>query len=387
MQHNIKKKVKIMATICKCKNGKWCAAVVIGTKVNGKPNRKYLYGNTKKEVEAKLRHLTTDLHMNGSAIDNSKITLGEWTCKHLFTNLKNSISKSTFDTYMRVYDVHIRRSGIGEIDLKNIKTITMQEYFNAKTDLSNEYLKKIYNVLNSSFKGAIANNLIRINPLDAVKLPISARKEKGIDVLTREEQRAYVLAAENEYYGLVCITALFCGLRLGEVKALRWENVNLRKGEIIVAESAKRVRVFTSADKFKTNNVVKEPKTKSGIRKIPIPSFLLAKLKEHKIGTNYSKDEDKVFCTKTGNFLGENNIRRSHYRICTRANIQDITFHALRHTFATRMVESGIDYKTLQELMGHSDIKVTMNRYAHVLDETKREAIQKQEQLYRELLL
>lgn len=376
-----------MASICKRKDGTWCAAVVVGTKPNGKHNRKYLYGKTKKEVEEKVRKFTTDIYNFGQALDESKITFAEWSYKHLFINLKNSIAKTTFDTYMGIYEVHIKREYIGDMDMKNIKQLTMQDYFNNKNHLSTEMIKKIYNVLNSSFKGAIANNIIRMNPLKEVKLPKSTRKEVEIEVFTRDEQKKYILEADNETYGLLCTTSLFTGLRLGEITALRWEHVNLKVGEITVAESAKYTRVFDKEGDYKKQYVVKEPKSTSGFRHIPIPSFVLVKLKEYKLSSAYKDDNDKVFCTKSGNFVGASNIRRSHARICSRAGINNIHFHALRHTFATRMVESGINFKTLQYLMGHSDIKVTLNRYSHVVEQTKREAIATQEKFYKELML
>lgn len=377
----------IMATICKRKDGTWCAAVVHGVNDKGKPKRKYLYGKTKKEVEEKLRKFTTDIHEYGKAISDDKITFSEWTYKHLFTNLRQTLCPSTFENYVGNYNVHIKNSSIGQINIKDIVQMDLQHFLNQKTHLSNGTMKKIYNLMNSSFKGAIANNLIRINPLDNVKLPKSQKDDRKMDIMSVYEQKRYMEACDKEYHGLICLTSLATGLRLGEARALRWENVDLNGCMLAIKENVIYTKAYDEYGSYETMELVKEPKTKSGIRYIPLPSFIVTKLRTHKISSKYSKDEDKVFCTSTGNFLGENNIRRTHYSICKKANIKPINLHALRHTFATRMVEAGVDYKTLQEILGHKDIKVTMNRYAHVTHETKKAAMAAQENLYKELVL
>lgn len=373
-----------MASICKRKDGTWCAAIVHGVNDNGKPKRKYLYGKTKKEVAEKVRQYTTDIYEYGKALSDDRISLQEWTYKHLFTNLRQTLSVATFENYMCNYNVHIKGSVIGQLSIKDLVQMDLQHYFNQKVYLSNGTMRKIYNLLNSSFQGAIANNLIRINPLTSVRLPKSTKDDKTMEVMSVYEQKKYMNECENAYHGLLCLTALATGLRLGEVRALRWKNVDLNNCIITIRENVVYSRVYDAHGNYETKETVKEPKTKSGIRLIPLPNFIAAKLRTHKVASKYSGDADKVFCTSSGKFLGESNIRRTHYAICNKAGIRPLNFHALRHTFATRMVEASVDYKVLQEILGHKDIKVTMNRYAHVTQDTKKAAIAAQDNLYQE---
>ena len=174
-------------------------------------------------------------------------------------------------------------------------------------------------------------------------------------------------------------------MRLEEVIALKWDNVDLVNGVITVCESYRKVRKYNEDGTSYNTIDKKKPKTEKGIRSIPIPKFLNSELKKHKLASPKSP-EKLVFCTRNGTPLQASNIRRTHINICKRANIRQITFHALRHTFATRMIENQVDVKTVSELFGHSSIEITLNTYVHSTDESKRAAANVQENFYNSLM-
>ena len=377
---------------------KWCGE----EKINGKS--KTVYGKTEKECKAKIKALTIETELYGEELIKSRMCVADWTHTHLFTNVLPSVSSSTFDRYKGIYDNYIQGSSLGGMEIKAVKQIHVQEYFNKLTHLSKATLNKIKSLLNGVFKSAVKNNLARINPLDDFKPPSSQKEEKHIKVFTIQEQKAYVQALNYEKYGMLFYLTLYTGLRLGEVTALKWKHIN--ENVIKVEESIKRSKVYDSKGEYEVKKVTKTPKTKNSIREIPIPLFLIRELNKYKLKSKHKKNEDYVFCTDSGKPLSDSNVRKYHIRICTRAKIgspteveyhrnykrangtiekvaiikqeyQDVNFHALRHTYATRLLESGENAKTVQELLGHSDIGTTLNIYTHVLHETKVSAADK----------
>ena len=164
-------------------------------------------------------------------------------------------------------------------------------------------------------------------------------------------------------------------MRLEEILALKWENVDLDKGSITIKESMKRSRVYSDDGSFIVEDVVKEPKTKKDIRLIYIPDILIDELKQ------IEKEKGLVF------EINESTVNHMHDRICTAAKINPNTLikgeaetttygvgiHALRHTLATRLLENNVNIKYVSDILGHKNITTTYNIYSHVLDDSKKE--------------
>lgn len=372
-------------TITERADGRFFARINIGRDKNGRIKYKSIYGRTKKEVKEKIRAFTTDLDNYGKPLDNTSITLSEWTYKHLFTNVKPTVSHGTFDRYIATYKHQVKDSLIGDMKVKDIQPIHVQNFMNEKKSLSRSSLKKIYLLLNVTFKSAIANNLIRLNPMDSIKLPSSEVKTKEIEILTLDEQKAYMKALRHHKKGTLYLTALYTGMRIGELLALKWHHIDFNNATISVCESLRRVRVYEDDGSSESRLVTKSPKTEKGYRDIPIPKPLLLELKKYKLSCNKS-DENLVFCTKTGKPFQYNYVWYTHKALCKKANIRPTTIHALRHTFASRSIEAGIDVKTVSELLGHTDTQVTWNTYVHSTDDSKKAAADTMGKLYQSLL-
>lgn len=174
-------------------------------------------------------------------------------------------------------------------------------------------------------------------------------------------------------------------MRLGEILGLKWSDINFATGEISIHRSLQRIPIY-EGDKIVRYEVVElTPKTENSTRTIPLPKGLIAKLKLHKkqqnalilrMGEDFN-NRNYVFCNPLGDPIEDKRPGRHLKKILTELGIKPIKFHALRHTYATRLFEAGVPPKTVQKLMGHADIETTMNIYTHVMGEQKTDAVDK----------
>lgn len=185
---------------------------------------------------------------------------------------------------------------------------------------------------------------------------------------------------------MVCyILALGTGLRLGEILALRWTDINLKENYININKALKSTYIIDNKGNREFTVIEQPPKTKNSIRTVPLNNNLIDLLLEHRKKQMIERDSNidiyfdnnLVFSTPQGNYLSESNVRKSFKRVLKKCNLNDFRFHDLRHTFATRLFENGIPPKTVQSLLGHSNISTTLNIYTHVMKDTKDKAIDK----------
>lgn len=372
------------------KDGRWCAAVTIGYDENGKQKKKYIYDKDREKLRAKLLALQNDIIINDGYVRDDVITLEQWGKRYMNDFIKNTVRITTFDSYDTICRNHIYNADIALMKLKDIKPYHLQPYLNGKSYLSKSSIKKIYLLLNMFFDGAVKNDLIIKNPLIAINIPRSTKETKEIEILTLDQQKSYIQSTTSTSYRGLLLTALFTGMRLGEILALTWDNVDLKNMQIKIDSSLKETRIHENG-KTEWVTIKQPPKTKSGKRTVPISKILLKILLDHKnhqnelslkFGRNEFNKNNYVFCSDTGTPLNARNAQRAHYQICTRAEIPHVGFHALRHTFATRMIENGVDVKTVQGWIGHSSIQMTYNIYVHVQEESKKAAAQVQDDLF-----
>lgn len=383
-------------SIFKRSDGRWCANVSVGTDpATGKLKRKTIYGKTRQEVVQKLTD-TLNKIQTGSFIEPSKLKLKEWLAIWLYDYKKNTIRPTTFTSYEYIIRVHINPS-LGHISLKDLRPEMIQKIYNdkfkngrvdGKGGLSSRVIKYIHTILHQALEQAIKNNLILRNPTVSTTLP--RKNSKKLKVLTKDEELKFLSIVKEDRLAAAFILALSSGMRLGELLALTWEAINLDSGEVKVQRALSRVRNFDDNSIGKTKLIFQEPKTKSGIRTIPIPDNVVKQLKKHKLKQKEEKliastlynDSNLVFCTEIGIVLEPRNFIRRFCMLISKANLPHINFHALRHTYATRLLELNEHPKVVQELLGHSSISMTLDTYSHVLPEIKKDAANKINSLF-----
>ena len=370
-----KKRGNNEGSIVKRKDGRWQGAVTIGRNDNGSQRRQYVYGKTRGEVAEKMNKLINSIN-SGSFIDKNKNpTVEEWLYFWLLTYKKNSVKQKTFDQYEGVIRVHLVPE-FGDLRLVELKEAQLQKFYNRLfvNGLSARSIQIINTVLSAALKKAIKSRLILFNVCDAVELPKQTKKERR--VLSAEEQEQLLKELKKDEQGAMYIFALFTGLRRGEVLALRWSDVDLEAGIIKVTKALNRVKTYVDSGD-KTKLIVSEPKTETSKRVIPIVDSLIPLLKKQKKLTRDNNELDLVFPSEAGGYIDPGNYNRKFYKIVKRSGLPKANPHSLRHSFATRALEAGVDLKTTQELLGHSSISITADLYTHSMMKHKKQELRK----------
>ena len=195
-----------------------------------------------------------------------------------------------------------------------------------------------------------------------------------IKVLNSEEQQRFrdYLLSDMDLPKAGTLLSLYTGIRIGELCALQWKNLNLENGILQIRQTMQRIQDVHATDNKKSKIIITDPKTFRSRRDIPLPSFVTGILQM------YETETDAYFLTGRADKYMEPRTVQNHFkRYLKEAGIPDMNFHALRHTFATRCIEAGFEIKSLSEIMGHVNVNITMNRYVHSSFALKRENMNK----------
>jgi len=266
---------------------------------------------------------------------------------------------------------------LGEYELNELTPLILQRYIteliesgNMKTGkgLAANSVNGIITVIQNSLKLAYALGTIKEYAADKIRRPKT--KEKEVTCFTLSEQkkieRAALAGKKTKWLGIV--VCLYTGLRIGELLALEWKDVDFQKGMLTVSKS----RHEGKDENGRYAHIVESPKTVSSRRCIPLPKQILCELRMLK-----RKSRSLYVISNGESSIPVRSYQRSFERLLKKLDIPHKGFHALRHTFATRALECGMDVKMLSELLGHKDPAVTLRRYVHSLMEQKKEMMNK----------
>ena len=382
----VSKKSNGEGSIYKDSKGRWCSVLTIGRNEEGKLKRKYFYGKTKKEVSDKLTEYKYK-NMNDMLPIDESITIEQYFKYWLFEYKINEVKPSTITRYEGIYRRYIKSSQISNIKLKDLRAAHLQNYYNTLINdkiISSSTILTINKVLKSVFTQAIKEGYLLKNYCTMVSLPKKVKKDE-IVYFTVEEQKAFIQACNGYRLEALFLFALGTGLRLGELLALKWSDIDFINKTVSINKSLRQEKVFNNKGEGEFKTIIQAPKTESSNRIVPIPINILSKLKEFKLIQNKEKlsngevylNNNFVFTTPLGTPINASNLRKIYSKILNKANLPNIKFHALRHTYATRLFEEGVQVKTVQTLLGHSDITTTMNIYTHVTNDIKNIAADK----------
>ncbi len=286
---------------------------------------------------------------------------------------KKYVKQSTYVTYVALIDKHIvpyfgEKEEILDDDIQNFILVKIDEKLSQKT------IKDVIMVLKMIVKFGSKNNYISYHEIEAI-FP-TEREKKKLEILSVNDQKKLInyLKENMNFKNLGIYICLCTGLRIGEICALKWKDVDVEKRIFVVGKTMQRIYNY---NKINTELIVSEPKTVNSYREIPLTSELYKIIKSFKKYLN----EDWYVISNDSNPIEPRTYRNYFKKILKKLNIPIIKFHGLRHSFATRCIESNCDYKTVSVILGHSSITTTMNLYVHPNIDQKRKVISKMEKL------
>lgn len=361
--------------IYKRKDGRWEGRYKKGVAPNGKTVYGSCYGKTYSDVKEKLEKCKLQALTNKKNIKTISLKPFGAYCDNWLSVNKNKIKESTMVKYTVTINNHIKPyfGGYSPQLITTEMTADFIDYMLTTKKLSAKTVKDIAVVLKSILK-YISKNYGGIEMIDVVMPKYTATK---IRVLSKEEQQRFFeyLITDIDNYKFGILFALMTGLRLGEICALRAGDVSLKDRVVVVRETMQRIKNL-SGEGAKTKVVFSTPKSDRSVRVVPLTNTAYELCKE-----KVSKASPNTFLL-TGSetkFIEPRIMQSKIKKYSKECGIDDMHFHVLRHTFATRCVEVGFDIKSLSEILGHSSPRITLERYVHSSVEFKKQNMAKLE--------
>lgn len=371
------------------------------------------HNGRKSEAEHIMALLIAELEQ-GTHIDTNKITVGDWLDSWLEEYKKNKVRPKTYSDYTWASNSFIKPD-IGSLQLQKLRPEHLQRTYNSilENGKSTRLVHLVHGLLNGALKQAVKSGYVKINVAEATEIPPLQSKE--VRAMTTDEQDKFIQALANHPRGAAFATQLGTGLRRGEILGLWWEDVDQAIKAYVKQMKIKKELVELKACEEKTPEITEKittiedeiaklrremvlyvrrdivyvrgqgiheepPKTKKSRRTVPIPTLVIQLLYQHQ--EKLKKEglyrlNGPVFPSRKGTYIWPDNFNRSFEALRAKLGMKDVNPHALRHTFATRLLELGEDLHVIQELLGHSRIGTTADIYAHVVDDLKRHAVDK----------
>lgn len=358
--------------IHKRKDGRYEGRYIDRYDEQGKACYKSVYGSSYTEAKNKL---LASIQFNVSV--NAVLIGIEALCNEYLESIVTRVKQSTYALYYRQIQEHIipyfKDTKVDKISNDMVNRFINDKSINGRLDkkggLSPKTVTDILSLLNQilSFarnKGYFAGTFNIAKPKS---------QTKTYNILSFEEQKtlAKYLQINTTPAKLGVLISLYTGIRLGELCALKWSDIDIPNGTLKIDKTIQRIKNTDKYSKTKTRIIIDKPKSQKSIRVIPLPSFLLKEL-----SVNQSNDSCYIL-TGNNKYVEPRTYQTIFKKMLKEAGLNDINFHTLRHTFATRAIEQGFDVKALSEILGHSSVKFTLDSYVHPSQELKKLSMEK----------
>lgn len=361
---------KAGSNIYRRKDGRYEGRVLMGRSVYQKPQYIYVYARTLREVKQKMKEIKKRMPVNKDVL-NMRMSEG---AKEWLQGNRGEWKATTYDTYMRLIARYIDPV-LGNYKIRDISKKTMDNFSKEIVKLSESgRMSEKYKKYICSIVCRIVEYESGLHQLDAIQPQLPEfRVQKKETLLPSEADLAalekYLLHHLSDDTCLGILFAKCTGIRIGELCALQWKDIDLEKGEVTIRQNLQRVIIHEEeveeektekVEKTRTRVCMQEPKTVNSARRIPLADGLAEILKL------YQKEPEKYLISGQKREWAE--VRTVQYRfnsILKKCGIPRFRFHLLRHAFASRCVGQGCDIKSLSEVLGHSNVQITMNIYVH----------------------
>lgn len=363
--------------IYKRKDGRWEGRYIKCRTLHGRIQYVYVYGKSYSAVKSKLKE-TASMPIQTSDSWATQPTSYSEILKMWLLSTKNHVKESTFSRYNHLVERHIQ-SFLGGYQIGEISNALLEKYIDhllqcgrldGSGGLSPKSVSDILVVIKRSMRYAQENNHLVICSTAGLSVK---RSRNNMRVLSKIEQRQleYVLMQDMDLTKFTVLLCLYTGIRIGEACALRWEHIRLDSGILEVRETMQRIQAPQNMAS-KTRIIITEPKSASSNRDIPLPRFLM------QYAVQFQADRNAFVLTGEKNQFIEPRTLQNRFRNYVKTSgIEHANYHALRHTFATRCVELGFEIKSLSEILGHSNVNITLNKYVHSSFELKKKNMER----------
>jgi len=329
---------------------------------NGK--RKSIYKDTRQEVAQVMNQAHHDI-TEGLPIVEERQRLEQYLTIWLET-VRYKLKDTSFQRYHQQIHLHILPT-LGRVVLAKLTAQQVQSFYASllKKGLSTTTVQHLHTIFHSALKDAVRLGLLQRNVTDLVHVPRRAHHE--MVTLSEIDVRRFLIAAKGDRYEALYVLAISTGIRLGELLGLRWEDVNFEQAYLVIRGSVQRVENhFTIAN----------PKTSHSRRRIALSRNVATALKEHLVrqeeekqvfGIGWDSTYNLVFPNSLGKIMKPSNLSQGYFqRVLKKAGLSHIRFHDLRHTAATLLLGRGVNPKVVSEMLGHSQISITLDVYSHI---------------------
>lgn len=354
--------------IYKRNDGRWEGRYFKEYDKKGRIKYSSVYAKTYSEVKEKLQTVKSIFASSNKKHINIKFNI---LCYKWLESIRFRVKLSTYSRYSYMLEKYIipffQTCKIYEISSNSIEKIVKKN-----STLSQKTLKDIISV----FKQIISYSNERYNfNIQLKEYHFKKTNSKKVTALTNADQRKLecYLQKEMDLLKLGVLLCLYTGLRIGEICSLKWSDIDLSSGILKVDKTIQRIQNTDKSIKTKTVVVIDTPKSDCSIRKVPLSDFIISVLEKHMC--LYTKSS--YFLTGDFNYIEPRRYQYIFKKYLSETGIDDINFHALRHTFATRAIEQGVDIKSLSEILGHSSVNITLEKYVHSSMEQKKKQVNK----------
>jgi len=360
----MKKRGQNEGSISKRQDGTWQAIISVG-KSAGKRIRKWVYGKTRKEVAEKLTRLQTQ-KLDGQLLTRERLTVAELLDRWL-SHWSPDLAASSRHRYQQMADNHIKPH-LGSVIVEKLQALQIRALLDKLADdgRGERTRQYVFATLRRAFTLAVRLDLATVNPCSKLEPPRSTPKR--IDPPNADQIGSLFTAAEGSEFEAVFVLAAMTGLRQGELFALSWQDIDLERRSLTVQRSLEEVRGKLA---------LKEPKSAAGRRSVRLPQVAVDVLHEHRkrLLAAGKAGSPWVFTDADGGFLRKSNFQRRVWDPLKKAaGLTGVRFHDLRHAHASMLLRQNTHVKIVQERLGHSTIKLTMDTYSHLLADAQDEA-------------
>ena len=352
------------------KDGRYEGRYIAGRKPDGRAKFGYVYGMQYADVKARLLEKKAEL-LNQPGVQTGRrgITVEKWLRCWMENELLGSVKPSSYQTYRNQMERHLLPC-LGKMEMTALTPGAVHAFLEELDGkgLAESTVRGVYRLLSAAMRAALADGVIAKNPCRRIRVRRGESAEQR--VLSQSEQKA-VEVALNAGRDLSALLSMYTGMRLGEVCALKWSDIDWEKGTATILRTVQRLKKLDGGSK--TYLMVGSPKSCSSHRTLPVPGFLLERLK--KLAESHGGSASEYIFSATTHAADPRTIQRRFGRIIQKLGLTGVHFHTLRHSFATRLLELGVDVKTVSVLLGHSSAKTTLDCYAHSLLDKQRAAV------------